>query len=194
MTARPVINNKYRREAVNLQPYGNTVSITTDSDNPFEDARPVDVYTQLSGGMAPPDAAQRSRKIHTKPTVRSVVKGGVVPTIVVNEASHRGFIPGMGEDPSTASTIADALTQATTAAGNVLTADYAAQAAKAAADKAASDAKAAQTQLTMSQLLNKGATAVGEHKAISIPLLVVGVGAAVTALVLYMNSGKKKKR
>ncbi len=60
---RPRVDNRYRSQEVDLQPYGNTVSVEADSDNPFEDTRDVEIFTQASGGMAGPDPRQRSRGV-----------------------------------------------------------------------------------------------------------------------------------
>jgi hypothetical protein len=53
------------RQNIGLRPMGNTVTVELASDNPFESAHPVEVYTQVSGGIAPADRRMRSRKVHT---------------------------------------------------------------------------------------------------------------------------------
>lgn len=74
--------SNYRNEQVDLQPGGNTVTVETSSDNPFEDlAGPPIVVTQASGGMSSPDPRMRSKRINAK-GVRYVTAG---------------FLPGMGD-------------------------------------------------------------------------------------------------
>lgn len=103
LRARPQVDNRYRTQAVDLQPYGNTISVEADSDNPFEDDRDVEVYTQLSGGMTLPDAKQRSKKIMTRPVLhQKQTTKGVVKVHKVRESAHRqGFMPGFGDLPNT---------------------------------------------------------------------------------------------
>ena len=189
MAAKPVINNRFRRESVDLQPYGNTISVTTDSDNPFEDPANVEVYTQLSGGMAGPDAAQRSRRIHTKPSTNRLVQGGRVPMIVANVASHRSFMPGMGDfgadaEPSTSSGILSTIKDLATGTKDVLASRDNASIAAAKAKQAAAESKTAGIQAKM-------LAAMGQHKAISIPLLVLGGGALIAAVIMF---ARKKRR
>ncbi len=96
--ARPHVVNRYRNEEINLQPYGNTISIETESDNPFEDDQDVEVFTQASGGMAGPDPRQRSRGLLAKRTQTTHHQGGKVRTFKAHmDAAHPGFMPGMGE-------------------------------------------------------------------------------------------------
>src|ERR1700679_1877262 len=62
-----VDNSGYYDQPVDVQPYGNTISVTCPSDNPFEDdAKPCVVVTQQSGGMAGPDPRMQSKRIITK--------------------------------------------------------------------------------------------------------------------------------
>ncbi len=196
MPARPVVQNRYRREAVNLQPYGNTITVETPSDNPFERARTVEIHTQMSGGMAGPDAQQRSRKLSIRPSTNSSMRAGAVPAIVLRAPAHRDFMPGMGDlgvDPAPAApqTLAQSLTQGVTslaqAGAGILTQQQQAKIAAANAKKSQADAAAAQTQLNLSQMYAN----MGQHKAISIPLILLGGGALVTALILFL---RKKKR
>jgi hypothetical protein len=44
---------------------GNTITVELASDNPFESGRDVEVYTQVSGGIAGPDPMMRSRGVLT---------------------------------------------------------------------------------------------------------------------------------
>jgi len=97
----PVIDRKYRREAVDLQPSGNVVVVETTSDNPFENDDDVDVYTQESGGMAGPDSRQRSRGLAApKRTGARLMRQGqarVIRTRAPAAFAHAGFMPGMGD-------------------------------------------------------------------------------------------------
>lgn len=102
---RPVVVNRNRLEQVDLQPYGNTISVETLADNPFEDERDVVVCTQMSGGLAGPDPRQTSRR---KPASRAVAKRlpvGMAPAVRFKASAHRahtGFMPGiagLGADP-----------------------------------------------------------------------------------------------
>jgi hypothetical protein len=62
----PVVQSAIVRQKVDLKPAGNTIAITTASDNPFEGSRPVSVVTQASGGMSPaPRSMQSRRLVHT---------------------------------------------------------------------------------------------------------------------------------
>jgi hypothetical protein len=96
--ARPHVVNRYRSEEINLQPYGNTISVETESDNPFEADQDVEVFTQASGGMAGPDPRQRSRGLLAKRNQTTHHQGGKVRTFKAHmDAAHPGFMPGMGE-------------------------------------------------------------------------------------------------
>lgn len=102
------VRNQYRRERVNLQPYGNTISVETCEDNPFTAAQDVEVTTQAMQGMAGPDPAMRSRPVARHPTqgtvlantnpVRRPVPGKVSAARFVAPAHrpHGGFVPGLG--------------------------------------------------------------------------------------------------
>lgn len=97
---RPRVDNRYRSQEVNLQPYGNTVSVEADSDNPFEDTRDVEIFTQASGGMAGPDPRQRSRGVMVKRPQNTRRQGGQVRAFrVTMDAAHAGFMPGMAGRP-----------------------------------------------------------------------------------------------
>ena len=123
-TPRVVVNNQYRRERVNLQPYGNTISVETTEDNPFTQAQDVEVVTQGITGMAGPDPAMRSRQVKRHPTQGTVMRTGGKPTArpVPGRVSaqrftapahrpHGGFVPGLGrlgDDASDAQAAAQA--------------------------------------------------------------------------------------
>jgi len=95
---RPRVQNKYRYEEINLQPYGNTVSVEAPSDNPFEDDRDVEVFTQASGGMAGADPRQRSRGLMVQRPRNTSRQGGRSPAFHLKmDAAHPGFMPGMGD-------------------------------------------------------------------------------------------------
>ncbi len=92
------VHQRYSRQAVDLQPYGNTISIDAESDNPFESNEDVEVYTQASGGMAGPDPRVRSRGLLTQRPRTSQHQGGKVRTFrTTMDAAHPGFMPGMGD-------------------------------------------------------------------------------------------------
>lgn len=94
---RAKIGQKYRMEEIDLQPYGNTISIETPSDNPFEDGRDVEIVTQDSGGLAGPDPKQRSRGLLIQRPRNTKQQGGRVRAFrVTMDAAHPGFMPGMG--------------------------------------------------------------------------------------------------
>lgn len=190
MAAKPVISNRFRREAVNLQPYGNTISVTTDSDNPFEDPANVEVYTQLSGGMAGPDPRQRSRKIHTKPTVNRTVQGGRVPMMIANVSAERSFMPGMGDfgddtpAPSASANILSTIKDLASGTKDVLASRDNAAIAAAKAKQAAAESKTAGIQARMM-------AAMGQHKGITFTGLAIAGVAVAGALFLFM---RKKRR
>lgn len=71
---RPVVNTMQATVPVDLTPAGNTIALTTTSQNPFTDGARVSVSTQLSGGAAPAPREMQS------------------PAIM-----HR-FLPGLGQD------------------------------------------------------------------------------------------------
>ncbi len=97
---RPRVENRYRTQEIDLQPYGNTISVEAESDNPFEDTRDVEIFTQASGGMAGPDPRQRSRGVMVKRPEHTQRQGGQVRAFRVKmDAAHPGFMPGMGDLP-----------------------------------------------------------------------------------------------
>lgn len=111
---KPHVDRRYRMEEVDLQPGGSTITVRTPSDNPFESAQDVEVYTQVSGGMAGPDAkmVSRAQLRHptkgtpvtlparvTKPGSAARVQPGQVQARVSVASAHRphaGFMPGIG--------------------------------------------------------------------------------------------------
>jgi len=60
-----LLGPKTRRQSIGLRPMGNTITVELASDNPFESGRDVEVYTQVSGGIAGPDPMMRSRGVLT---------------------------------------------------------------------------------------------------------------------------------
>jgi hypothetical protein len=101
------VDSSYRTEPVDLQPFGNTVSIETGSDNPFEDDQDVEIFSQQSGGMAGPDPRMRSKKTLIKGTKVTTHQAGVARTYKTrSQANRQGFMPGMagfaglGADPA----------------------------------------------------------------------------------------------
>jgi hypothetical protein len=60
-----LLGPKTRRQSIGLRPMGNTITVELASDNPFESGRDVEVYTQVSGGIAGPDPKMRSRGVLT---------------------------------------------------------------------------------------------------------------------------------
>ena len=96
---RPFVDRSYRTEEIDLQPYGNTVSVTTGSDNPYEREQPVEIMTQQSGGMAGPDPRMRSKRVMHKGTATKAKPhaAGSAPTYKVRQSAQRqGFMPGFG--------------------------------------------------------------------------------------------------
>ncbi len=93
------VENRRSAQPVDLQPYGNTISVEALSDNPFEDAQDVEVVTQYSGGMSGPDPKMRSRAIMTRPPREQLHMAGRVKatqTVAPAHLQHRSFIPGLG--------------------------------------------------------------------------------------------------
>jgi len=96
---RPRVDHSYRTESVDLQPYGNTISVTSVSDNPFEDDQEAEIFTQQSGGMAGPDPRMRSKAVMHKGTAVKTRQhhAGVARVYKTNGAANRqGFMPGFG--------------------------------------------------------------------------------------------------
>jgi hypothetical protein len=207
------VNNKYRREAIDLQPYGNTISVETTEDNPFTQAQDVEVVTQQSGGMAGPDPRMRSKAIRRHPLTGLPMKravpgrgGKVVPGKVAASQfrapahlQHRGFVPGLGDDTapagSTLSTISQAVGQAAGAASTIVGARYNSQAEAARARAAAAQAQAEQARTETSRinaLLDNSMINAGQHKTLVYGLLAVGALALGAAFVMK-SKGKKRR-
>jgi hypothetical protein len=95
----PYVDKRRRIQPVDVRPYGNTIGIEADSDNPFEDDRPIQIVTQNSGGMAGPDPVMRSKRVMHKGTAAKAkpLPAGHVPTYRSRGAANRqGFMPGFG--------------------------------------------------------------------------------------------------
>ncbi len=200
------IDNQRRIEAVDLQPFGNTISVEAPSDNPFEDAQDIEVHTQMSGGMAGPDRRQRSKRIITHPANERMVHAGRVPATRLNAPAHRqhaGFMPGLGgigADPvvygppapsNTLSTVLNAVTGVASTAGQVAGSKFSADAAAAQARQADANARAADAQarqMSAMQML----TNVGQHKGIAGTALAIGAVAVVGAILMYAFKKKRK--
>lgn len=60
----PVVSKTVVERPINLKPKGNTVSLSVPAEMPFM-SRGFTVYTQASGGMAKPDASQRSQRLYS---------------------------------------------------------------------------------------------------------------------------------
>lgn len=214
--AKPVcVSNKYRREPIDLQPFGNTISVETTEDNPFTQAQDVEVVTQASGGMAGPDPRMRSRAVQRHPITGLPMKraaggkmsGKVVPGKVAARQfsapahrQHAGFVPGLGDDTpasggSALSTISQAVGQAAGAASTIVGARYNSQAEAARARAAAAQAQAEQARTETSRitaLLDNSMINAGQHKTLVYGLL--GVGALALGAAIFMKSKGKKKR
>jgi hypothetical protein len=96
---KPYVDHSYRIEPVDLQPYGNTVSVTSTSDNPFEDDQEAEIFTQQSGGMAGPDPRQVSKRVMHKGTATKAKQhpAGMARVYKTRGAANRqGFMPGFG--------------------------------------------------------------------------------------------------
>lgn len=59
------VGQTYRFQPIDVEPAGNTVSVTLQSDNPFESSRDIEVYTQMSGGLTDPDPEAQSHAVIT---------------------------------------------------------------------------------------------------------------------------------
>ncbi len=207
------LDNKYRREEINLQPYGNTVSVETPEDNPFTQAQDVEVVTQASGGMAGPDPRMKSRAVRRHPLTGLPMKtpaggamgrGKVVPGRVAARQfmapahrQHAGFVPGLGDDtaPSTSSSIASAVSQAAGAASNIIGGRYASQAEASKARAAAAQAQAEQARTEsnrITSMLDQSMMNAGQHKTLVYALL--GVGALALGAAVFMKARKGGKR
>ncbi len=204
------IDNQRRIEPVDLQPFGNTISVEAPSDNPFEEAQDIEVYTQMSGGMAGPDRRQRSKRVITRPPNERMVHAGRVPATRVNAPAHRqhaGFMPGLGglgadpviygppapAAPDTLSTILNAAGGVISTAGQVAGNKFSADAAAAQARAADANARAAASQAQQASMMSKITGNVAQHSGIASTGLIIAGIAAVGAVLLFVMKKKKGK-
>lgn len=59
------LGSTHRLQPIDIEPTGNTVSVSLEADNPFESAKDIEVYTQMSGGLTDPDPEMQSPDIIT---------------------------------------------------------------------------------------------------------------------------------
>jgi LPXTG-motif cell wall-anchored protein len=169
---RPQVTAATVLQTVNLRPAGNTVTITTLADNPFDDSRPVSVRTQQSGGMARPEGNQMSRSL------------------------LHAYLPGLGAEPGTvvsapATQPPGAMDFLATAAGSAAAMYQQQQAiklaqAQAAVEQARAQAVAAQWQNPL--------MAMKQRSSITVPLLIVAGGALLAAGAIFLARRNKKRR
>jgi hypothetical protein len=210
----PIVVNDRMVEEVDLQPYGNTVVIETVSDNPFEDDLPVEVFTQMSGGMAGPDPKQTSRaRVLAKKgaPVKQTMAKGRAPAVQFRAPAnriHTGFIPGiagLGAEAAATTPPADkpfnwatdlpgiltpVVGAATTVTGQLSTAKQA----QAAADLAAAQASGKQADAAIAQQQGIMATAMAnmnKNKWLTYGLLAAGGLALLTAIGLKVAKSRR---
>lgn len=169
---RPHVQKDTVLQTISLKPAGNTVSITTLAENPFDGGRAVSVRTQQSGGMAHADDSQVSRTL------------------------LHAYLPGLGAEAapvvSTPATkppgVLDILATAGGAATNIYTQQQAIKLAE-------QQAKIAQAEALRAQYSNPMA-AMQQRSSITIPLLIVGGGALLTAAAIYFSrrGGSRRRR
>lgn len=158
-------------QTINLKPAGNTVAVTTLSDNPFEGGRAVSVRTQQSGGMAGPDDSQVSRSL------------------------LHSYLPGLGAESAPvvatpAAKPAGALDILATA-GSVATDLYAQ---RQAIELAKQQAEIARQQAIAAQWANP-VNAMAQRSSITIPLLIIAGGALLTgAAIFFSRKGGRRRR
>jgi hypothetical protein len=188
---KPFVDNKYRREAIDLQPYGNTISVETLADNPFESNAPIEIYTQQSGGMAGPDPKMQSRRGRRK-VAKRIAPGHVAARQFNAPATSRaGFMPGLGLGDGAA----DAVAAGINAASGAVTSSFDAKAAAARAREAAARAREEEARTERARTNNmfeQSMFNMGQHGGIVMPLLMVGGAALVVAMVL--RSKRKGRR
>lgn len=187
MTLRAHVQNRYREEAVDLQPYGNTISVEAPSDNPFESNADVEIYTQASGGMAGPDARMRSRGTLVQRPRTTKHQGGRSKAFhVTMDAAHAGFMPGLGEirrgfmpglGASEKNPYLDAITGTVGAAGGALKDIYGAKSETARARAAEATAAAERERTTQQGILARMGSNAGAHPLITYGLVAVAVAA-----------------
>lgn len=178
----PLVSKVIVRQPIDLRPAGNTVAVTTLADNPFEGSQRITVRTQASGGMARPDNRQVSRTL-----------------MFMGDDT----VPAKPKDPPG---VLDIFNTLITGATNVFTTKYNSEVeeAKAKGEEAKSAAKQSgdRTTALLAQLaqpvqaiakqLEQPVQAIAKHKAISLPLLVVGGGALLVAGYLFLKKPKSK--
>lgn len=157
-------------QTINLKPAGNTVTITTLADNPFEGGRAVSVRTQQSGGMARAAGSQVSRTL------------------------LHAYLPGLGADAvpvvaTPAAKPAGALDFLATAAGTAASVYQQQQQLK----LTQAQVDLAKQQALIAQWSNP-LTAMGQRSSITIPLLIVAGGALLTAGAIFLSRKGKSKR
>lgn len=59
------LGSPHRLQPIDIEPAGNTVNVSLEADNPFESTKDIEVYTQMSGGIADPDPEMQSHDILT---------------------------------------------------------------------------------------------------------------------------------
>lgn len=191
MALRAHVSNKYRTEAVDLQPYGNTISVEAPSDNPFESNADVEVYTQASGGMAGPDPRTRSRGLLTQRPRSTRHQGGKVKAYRVRmDAAHAGFMPGMhglGAEPAPAPSGWDAFNALLKTGGDTTKAVFDAKTAKSAAAAADAHARAEASRADQQGALARMGSNAGRH-----PLMTYGLLAVAAAAIGYVVLKKSK--
>lgn len=209
MTDYRIQSNRRRVEAVDLQPYGNTISVETISDNPFEDAQDVEVFTQANDGFGgPAPASMRSKRIITKPAHVSPMWAGRVAAVKMRAPAHKthtGFAPGingLGETPGgTTQGQAPAsqpgflaqtpglLSSLATTAGQLYATQQATQQQRAQAAIADAQARAADAEARRAAMMAP-VTAMQQHSGISGTMLAIGGVAAVAALFMFLRKKK----
>jgi hypothetical protein len=190
MALRAHVSNKYRTEPIDLQPYGNTISVEAPSDNPFESNADVEVYTQASGGMAGPDPRVRSRGLLTQRPRSTRHQGGKVKSYRVNmDAAHAGFMPGMnglGDGPAPAPSGWDAFNALLKTGSDTTKSVFEAKTAKSAAAAADAHARAEASRADQQSALARMGSNAGQH-----PLLTYGLLAVAVAAVGYVIIKRK---
>lgn len=168
---RPQVQKATVLQTVNLKPMGNTVSVTTLADNPFAGGRPVSVRTQASGGMARPDESQMSRRL------------------------LHSYLPGLGADAPTVvaapqqkpAGVLDILATAGGAGLNVYQQQQDIKLAQAQAE--------IERQRALQAQWSNPTAAMKTRSNITVPLLIVGGGALLTAAAIFFTrKGKGKSR
>lgn len=203
-----IVSNRRRVEAVDLQPYGNTISVETISDNPFEDAQDVEVFTQTNDGFGgPAPASMRSKRIITRPEHVSPMWAGRVAAMKMRAPAHKahaGFAPGMnglglGETPGGPITMAPAQPQpapwysqllsatpaAITAAGGAVQTAQQTQLAKANTALTDAQARKAAADAASAALMSQGSPKTGGKS--NTMLYVLGGAAVLGALFFFMK-------